>query len=93
MEVIDIGLEQFIAGGYIFLLPDNSESKRKRKEAAEKGVLINANAGRKTRSLIITPVNQVILSPLTLKTHRARIEKSLRKGGETIGPIEGGTET
>ena len=93
MGVIDIGLEQFIVRGYIFLLPDNSEAKRKRKEAAEKGVLINANAGRKTRSLIITPVNQVILSPLTLKTHRARIGKSVRKGGETIGPIEGGTET
>lgn len=93
MEVIDIGLEQFIAGGYIFLLPDNSEAKRKRKEASEKGLLISATAGRKTRSLIITPVNQVILSPLTLKAHRARIGKSLRKAGETIGHIEGESET
>ena len=93
MEVIDIGLDQFIAGGYIFLRADNSEAKRKRKEAAEKGVLISATAGRKTRSLIITPVNQVILSPRTLKNHRARIEQSGRKGRETTSIIEGGSET
>lgn len=93
MEIIELGLDQFIAGGYIFLRPDNSEAKKQRKAAAAKGVLINATAGRKTRCVIVSPVNQVILSPRTLKTHRARFEQSGSKDREIISAIEGVNET
>lgn len=47
--------------------------KRLRDQANEKGVLIDATAGRKMRSLIILDSGQMILSALSAQTLRERM--------------------
>ena len=57
---------------------DSSPSKRLRRDAAEKGQLIDATGGRKTRSLIILDTGQVVLCFLQPDTLRARLDQKER---------------
>ena len=63
---------------------DNSPSKRLRKDAAGKSQLIDATAGRKTRSLIIMETGHVVLCLLQPDTLRGRLDK--KSGGERGRP-------
>jgi hypothetical protein len=55
--------------------------RRLRDEAREAGRLVDATSGRKTRSLVVTDANQVILSAVAPETLRERLEKRLRAEG------------
>ncbi len=59
----------------VILTPEGSPAKRLRKNADEKGYLVNATAGNKTRSVVILTTNQVILSALQPSTLKERVEK------------------
>jgi regulator of extracellular matrix RemA (YlzA/DUF370 family) len=48
--------------------PGSSPIKRMREEAGERGKLIDATQGRKTRAIIITDSDHVILSALQVET-------------------------
>jgi regulator of extracellular matrix RemA (YlzA/DUF370 family) len=52
----------------------SSPAKRLRDEAASKGKLIDATEGRKTRSLIVTSTDHIILSALTPETIANRFQ-------------------
>ena len=63
---------------------------RLRDEAREAGRLMDATGGRKTRSLVVTDANQVILSAVAPETLRDRLEKRLRSTGwKPVLPEEG----
>jgi regulator of extracellular matrix RemA (YlzA/DUF370 family) len=72
--LINIGYENFINGELIAVIlnPDSAHVKKLRQDALEKGLLINATSGHKTRSVIVLTTNQVILSSLQTTTFRAR---------------------
>ena len=58
------------------LMPGRSASKRLRDRAEAEGRLMDARHGRRTRSLVVTDANQVVLSAVAPETLRERLEKA-----------------
>lgn len=67
------------------LAPKGCAAKRLREEAYRAGRLMDATCGRRTRSLVVTDANQVILSMVVPETLMARLEEARRKGKENDG--------
>ena len=67
MKLINIGFGSLIAAGRVLLVlePDSAPIKRVVQEARERGMLIDASYGRKTKSVILMDTDHVILSALT----------------------------
>ena len=67
MKLINIGFGSMIAPGRVLtvLEPESAPIKRVMQEAKERGMLIDASYGRKTRSVILMDTDHVILSALT----------------------------
>ena len=67
MKLINIGFGSMIAPGRVLtvLEPESAPIKRVMPEAKERGMLIDASYGRKTRSVILMDTDHVILSALT----------------------------
>ena len=67
MKLINIGFGSMIAAGRVLsvLEPESAPTKRVVQEAKERGMLIDASYGRKTRSVILMDTDHVILSALT----------------------------
>jgi len=55
--------------------PSSSPMRRLREDAKQDGRLIDATQGRKTRSLVITDSNHVILSAVQAETMRQRFQE------------------
>ena len=58
----------------VILRPDGSPLKRLRKSAEEKGMLLNASSGHKTRSVIVLTTGQVVLTSLQPMAVKKRID-------------------
>ena len=74
MKLINIGFGSLIAAGRVLsiLEPDSAPIKRVVQEARERGMLIDASYGRKTKSVILMDTDHVILSAMTTDTLAAR---------------------
>ena len=74
MKLINIGFGSMIAAGRVLsvLEPESAPIKRVVQEAKERGMLIDASYGRKTRSVILMDTDHVILSALTPEIISAR---------------------
>ena len=74
MRLINIGFGSLIAAGRVLsiLEPDSAPIKRVVQEARERGMLIDASYGRKTKSVILMDTDHVILSAMTTDTLGAR---------------------
>jgi regulator of extracellular matrix RemA (YlzA/DUF370 family) len=57
----------------------SSPTKKLRKGAEEKGLLIDATAGNKTRSVIIMTTGQIVLSALQPKAVTGRINRTQKR--------------
>lgn len=81
--LILIGHDNYVQSDLIatILKPDSSPVKKLRQSADEKGILINATAGHKTRSVIVLTTGQVILSSLLPATVRERVIESQKLMG------------
>ena len=77
MKLISIGFGSMIAPGRVLtvLEPESAPIKRVVQEAKERGMLIDASYGRKTRSVILMDTDHVILSALTPDTLAERWEE------------------
>ena len=66
MQLISIGYGNVISGDRIVAIvsPDAAPVKRLAAKAKEDGMLIDASCGRKTKSVIVTDSDHVILSAL-----------------------------
>ena len=53
--------------------PSSSPMRRLREEAGRRGKLIDATEGRRTRSILVTDSDHVILSAITPETIAARL--------------------
>ena len=78
MRLINIGFGSLIAAGRVLsiLEPDSAPIKRVVQEARERGMLIDASYGRKTKSVILMDTDHVILSALTPEMISARFDSS-----------------
>lgn len=59
--------------------PKGAAAKREREEAYRAGRLMDATCGRRTRSLVVTDANQVILSMVVPETLMGRLEEARNK--------------
>ena len=67
MKLINIGFGSLIADGRLVsvLSPDSAPVKRMIQDTRERGLLVDASYGRRTRSVIFTDCVYVFLSALT----------------------------
>lgn len=70
MKLINIGFGSMVADGRILavLEPESAPIKRMIQEARERGMLIDASYGRKTRAVLLMDTDHVILSALQPET-------------------------
>ena len=66
MKLINIGFGSMIAANRLLTLlePDSAPIKRLVQEARERGMLIDASYGRKTKAVIVMDTDHVILSAI-----------------------------
>ncbi|MBE6923495.1 MAG: DUF370 domain-containing protein [Ruminococcaceae bacterium] len=67
MKLINIGFGSLVAAGRVLsiLSPDSAPIKRVIQEARDRGMLIDASYGRKTKAVLLMDTDHVILSALT----------------------------
>ena len=70
MKLINIGFGNMVAAGRVVAIvsPDSAPVKRVVQKAKEKDLLIDATYGRRSRAVLITDSEHVILSPLQPET-------------------------
>ena len=81
MKLVNIGFGNLVNPRRVVAVvsPDSAPVKRLGQEARERGVLIDASFGRKTRAAIVTDSGHVIWSSLTCEQLSARFDD----GGDT----------
>mgnify|MGYP003474022694 CR=1 FL=1 len=74
MRLINIGFGSLIAAGRVLsiLEPDSAPIKRVVQEARERGMLIDASYGHKTKTVLLMDTDHVILSAVAPETLSAR---------------------
>ena len=75
MKLINIGFGNMVAAGRLIAIvsPDSAPIKRMVQEARDRGVLIDATYGRKTRSVVIMDSDHIVLSAIQPDTVAARL--------------------
>jgi regulator of extracellular matrix RemA (YlzA/DUF370 family) len=68
--LINIGFGNVVSASRVIAVvaPGSSPIKRLREEARDRGKLIDATQGRKTRSIVVTDSDHIILSALQVET-------------------------
>ena len=76
MKLINIGFGNMVAAGRLVAIvsPESAPIKRIIQEAKERGVLIDATYGRRTRAVLITDSDHVILSAVQPETVANRLD-------------------
>lgn len=69
-NLINIGFGNYVLAGRVIGIvnPASSPMKRLREDARNEGRLIDATQGRKTRSILVTDSNHIILSAIQPET-------------------------
>ena len=77
MKLINIGFGNMIAANRVIAMvsPDSAPIKRVVSDARERGRLIDATYGRRTRAVIIADSGHVILSAIQPETIAGRLEE------------------
>lgn len=86
MTLVNIGFGSMVAAGRVLsiLAPDSAPIKRIIQEAKDRGMLIDASYGRKTKSVLLMDTDHVILSAVSPETLTDRWQgKKAEEEGET----------
>ena len=94
MKVINIGIGNVVVANLLVavVIPDSSPIKRIIQDARDKGTLIDATYGRRTRAVIITDSDHIILSAIQAETIANRIHDSRDEEEEELLDEEGENE-
>ena len=84
MRLINIGFGNMVSASRLIAIvsPESAPIKRMVQEARERGVLVDATYGRRTRAVLITDSDHIILSALQPETVGSRY------GGKIDGSAE-----
>ena len=84
MKLINIGFGNMISAGRLIAIvsPESAPIKRVVQEARDRGVLIGATYGRRTRAVLIMDSDHIVLSALQPETVAGRL------GGRDTEPAE-----
>lgn len=76
MKLINVGFGNMVAANRVIAVvsPDSAPIKRIIQEARDKGVLIDATYGRRTRAVVVTDSDHVVLSAIQPETVANRID-------------------
>ena len=76
MKLINLGFGNMVSAGRLLAIvsPDSAPIKRIVQEARDRGMLIDATYGRRTRAVIIMDTDHVILSAILPETVAGRLE-------------------
>ncbi|AJC73067.1 MULTISPECIES: extracellular matrix/biofilm regulator RemA [Pseudothermotoga] len=87
--LINIGFGNVISGDRVIAIvnPESAPLKRLKEEAKDEGKLIDATYGRKTRAIIITDSNHIILSAIQPETIAQRFKQSMVEIEETLSKV------
>lgn len=82
--LLNIGYGNLVAASRVVSIvsPQSAPMKRLREEAAGRGKLVDATQGRRTRSIIVTDSDHVILSAINPDTIAARLVQEAGFGGD-----------
>ena len=77
MKFVNIGFGNIVIASRIVsvISPESAPVKRIIKDAEERGKLVNATFGRRTRAVIVTDSDHIVLSALQPETISERIQK------------------
>lgn len=81
MKLINIGFGNMVSAGRVVAIvsPESAPIKRIIREAEDKGILINATYGRRTRAVLIMDSGHIVLSSVQPETVAHRVSE---KGDE-----------
>lgn len=87
MRLINIGFGNMVSAARIVAIvsPESAPIKRIIQESREKGLLIDATYGRRTRAVIITDSGHVVLSAVQPETVAGRLADR-EDGGDELDP-------
>ena len=76
MKLINIGFGNMVSASRLVAIvsPDSAPIKRIVQEARDRGVVIDATYGRRTRAVLITDSDHVILSAIQPETIASRVD-------------------
>ncbi len=79
MKLINIGFGNMAAAERIIAVvsPESAPIKRIIREAEDRGTLINATYGRRTRAVIVTDSGHTVLSAVQPETIAARLDSDI----------------
>ena len=85
MKLINIGFGNMVSAGRLIAIvsPESAPIKRMVQEARDRGVLIDATYGRRTRAVLIMDSDHIVLSALQTETVAGRLA-----GKETVEAAE-----
>ena len=89
MKFISIGYGNMVASERIVSLasPDSAPVKRLIQDAKEQGRVIDVSCGRRTRAVIITDSDHVILSALQTETIANRLSSDENEGDSDVEDV------
>jgi hypothetical protein len=84
--LVNIGFGNVVSASRVIAIvtPGSSPMKRLREEAKKRGKLVDATEGRRTRSIIITDSDHVILSALQAETITQRFVEGKEEGNQKV---------
>ena len=84
MKLVNIGFGSLVSAGRLVAVvsPDSAPIKRMAQEARERGILIDATYGHKTRAVLIMDNDHVVLSALSPEAIAGRVEGEAPAMGE-----------
>jgi len=85
--MLNIGYGNLVSAARVIAIvsPQSSPMRRLREEAGGRGKLVDATQGRRTRSILVTDSDHVVLSALNPETIAARLEQSEGDGEASAG--------
>jgi len=89
--LINIGFGNVVVGDRVVAIvnPESSPLKRLKEQAKDDGKLIDATYGRKTRAIIVTDSNHIILSAIQPETIAMRFIQTLLDIENSLHKIRG----
>ena len=90
MKFINIGFGNMVSAGRIVAIasPDSAPIKRLVQDAKEENRVIDVSCGRRTRSVIITDSEHVVLSAIQAETIANRLANDLADDSDDEGETE-----
>lgn len=84
MQLINIGFGNMVSSSRVIAIvaPESAPIKRIIQDARDKGTLIDATYGRRTRAVIVMDSDHVVLSAIAPETVGARFDDGEEDSGE-----------